>query len=95
MDEAEAEAKAELTYEETLDVWTADMARQMAEEIDRDILVDLKTELKRQEDALVVFFCLVGPARAEVLGDMALDDLEWPEFVAPPAPLMLRVRWSL
>ena len=89
---------AELTREEAMDVWAAAMAKQIAEEIDRDIFVDIKAELKRQEDALVTFFCLVGPARAAVLGDMALDDLEWPEFVEPVRPLarrMFTARWSL
>jgi hypothetical protein len=85
---------AELTHAEMMDVWATEMAKQMAEEIDRDILVDIKAELKRQEDALVVFFCLVGPARAAVLGDMALDDLEWPEFVEPPVQRMFTARWT-
>lgn len=78
-----------------IEPWVTEMARQIAEEIDRDILVQMTAEVKRQEEALVSFFCLVGPVRAAVLGDMALDGLEWPEFVAPPVQRMLRMRWSL
>jgi hypothetical protein len=80
--------------EDALDFWQADMARQIAEEIDREALTEIQAAAKRQE-ALIVFFCLVGPTRAAVLGDMALDGLEWPELVAPPVQRMLKVRWSL
>lgn len=81
--------------EDVLSFWQADMVRQIAEEIDRDALTEIQAAVKRQEEALVAFFCLVGPARAEVLGDMALDGLEWPEFIEPPVQRMFRARWSL
>lgn len=82
-----------LTYEAAMAAASEDMARQIAEEIDSEILVTLQAEIKRQEEVLISFFCLVGPSYSAVLGDMALNGMEW-AFADTQAPRVLIARWS-